>query len=410
MKLEHLIDHIMEILSKRGYTEKTWKFAFRNGRFSSIRNYFEAHGTDEFDVKLANGYIAEIQQTYETGQLSYDRAAHLKKLARWFIEVYETGELQQKQSIRKISIYPCFEAVFYKYMDSIRDILSLQNVEGQKSIVLDFLEFLQNEKGYSNFLTLSLKDIQEFILFKRPRFKGRMDFVTHVVKRFVSYLQETNIIYEDLTPALYMQAPKVTKILNGFSHEEVDRILAQPDRNTPIGKRDYAILLLGRNTGLRIGDIVNLEFTNINWQKDELIVTQQKTGNRLILPLEPETENSIADYIRNGRPKCNLPYIFLRHNAPLNALSRQSVTVLFTKYRTDAGILATYHDGKSFHGLRRSIARWMLEAEIPLTTISQILGHRDLDSAVPYLSFDESKLRLCGLSLYGIEVTKEGLM
>jgi integrase len=126
--------------------------------------------------------------------------------------------------------------------------------------------------------------------------------------------------------------------------------------------------------------------------------------------LEPETESAIADYILNGRPKCNLPYIFLRHNAPHNALSQQSVTVLFTRYKTRAGIASIPNDGKSFHGLRRSIARWMLESEIPLTTISQFLGHRDLDSAVPYLSFDEDKLRLCGLSLAGIEVTKEGLI
>lgn len=406
MKLEHLIDKVMDILSKRGYTEKTWKLAFRNGRFSSLRHFFERHGSEEFDVNLANEYIAEIQQLYENGQLSYYRSAHLKKLAKWFIEVYETGELSSKYSTRKISLCACF----VKYMDSIKNILSSQNIEGQKSVVLDFLEFLQNEKEYNDFLTLSLKDIQDFILFKSLCFKGRIDFPIHAVKRFISYLHAAGVIQEDLTPALYMQPKKATKILAAFSRKEVDSILSQPERDTPLGKRDYAILLLGRNTGLRLGDIVNLRRTDIDWQNGELIIMQRKTGNRLILPLEPETENAVADYIRNGRPKCNLPYIFLRHNAPFNVLSRQSVSASFIKYRTGAGISTTPNDGKSFHGLRRSIARWLLEAEIPLTTISQILGHRNLDSAVPYISFDENKLRVCGLSLHGIEVTKEGLM
>lgn len=207
-----------------------------------------------------------------------------------------------------------------------------------------------------------------------------------------------------------MHAQRTTQILKGFTREEVDRISAQPDRNTPIGKRNYAILLLGANTGLRIGDITNLKFADIDWSSDEVSIIQQKTGKRLILPLELETKNAIMDYIDSGRPKCRLTYVFLRHCAPYNMLSQQAVTVFFSRYRTSAGILTTPYDGKSFHGLRRSIARWMLEAEVPLTTISQVLGHRDLDSAVPYLSFDENRLRLCGLSLSGIEVTKDRLM
>ncbi|MDR0794582.1 MAG: tyrosine-type recombinase/integrase [Tannerella sp.] len=103
------------------------------------------------------------------------------------------------------------------------------------------------------------------------------------------------------------------------------------------------------------------------------------------------------------------PYLFLRHHAPYTKLSQQAITTLFTKYRTVAGVAHTEGDGKSFHGLRRSIASWMLEAEIPLTTISQVLGHRSMDSAKPYLSVDEKNLRKCSLSLDGINVSKEGL-
>lgn len=410
MKLETLIDQTLGIIKARGYTEKTWKFAFRNGRFSSLRQYFENMGTADFSIEITHEYMYAIQQRHENGELSYSRYMHLKKLTAWLIEVYETGELIWKpQPSRKIHLNIYLHGIFAKYIEFIRGVLSSKNVEMQKSVILQFLEFLQHEKGYNNFLSLSLKDIQDFILFIRKRRK-RMDSVIHAVKRFVSYLRETSIICEDLTPALCMQAQRTTRILKGFTHEEVDMILDQPDRNTPIGKRNYAIMLLGKNTGLRIGDIINLKLADINWQNDELFITQKKTGNQLILPLNLETKNAIIDYIHDSRPKCDLPYIFLRHHAPYDALSQQSVTVFFTKYRTSAEIPTTPNDGKSFHGLRRSIATWMLEAEIPLTTISQILGHRDLDSAVPYLSFDENKLRLCSFSLHGIEVKKEGLM
>jgi site-specific recombinase XerD len=67
------------------------------------------------------------------------------------------------------------------------------------------------------------------------------------------------------------------------------------------------------------------------------------------------------------------------------------------------------YDGKSIHAMRRSIASWMLESDVSLETVSQILGHKDINSAKRYLSFDDANLKKCALSLHGIEVTKEGL-
>jgi len=74
-----------------------------------------------------------------------------------------------------------------------------------------------------------------------------------------------------------------------------------------------------------------------------------------------------------------------------------------------AGIEYAPYEGKSVHALRRSIASWMLESNIPLETISQVLGHKNTNSTKRYLSFDDNNLKKCALSLRGIEVTKEGL-
>lgn len=272
------------------------------------------------------------------------------------------------------------------------------------------MDYLQKAKKYSDFSSLSLKDVQDFILFTRQRVKGRIDAQVHGLKRFLIDLKESGVIRTDLTPAFYQKPPIKRKLLTGFTHDEVNRMLAQPNRDTPVGKRDYAILMLAKGTGLRIGDIVCLKLEDIDWKCDEIAIIQNKTGQPLILPLDLETENAVINYIRSARPKCDLPYLFLRHNAPNNKLAQQTVTVLFTKYRTSAGVSHTIGDGRTFHGLRHSIASWMLEANIPLTTISQVLGHRSLDSAKQYLSVDEKNLKRCSLSLSGIEIAKEGLL
>jgi integrase len=51
------------------------------------------------------------------------------------------------------------------------------------------------------------------------------------------------------------------------------------------------------------------------------------------------------------------------------------------------------------HSFRRGLGNWMLEAEIPLGTISEVLGHTSSDSTKPYLALQESHLGKCALSL-----------
>ena len=410
MKLINVIDKTVVLAKARGYTEGTWKHGFRNGRMSGIRDFFKERDMEEFDVDVVHEYIAAVQERYDCGAISYSRCAHLKKMSLWLIEVYETGELKGAIPLRRVyDLNSCFKNALDGHLSEQKKTMSAQSVPGMKSEILVFLEYLQDEKNHVDFHDLTLKDVQDSIEFICRRRAGRVDRIIYTIRYFLIYLKSVNLVHQDLTPALYLPAPKQHKVLSGFTREEVERILMQPDRNSPVGKRDYAILLTGVRTGLRIGDIVNLEFANINWKDRELNIRQGKTSHELILPLEVDVLYAIADYVQNARPKLDLPYIFLRHNAPHRQLSRQTLTTIFIKYRSSAKISHTSGDGKSFHGLRRSLATWMLEEGVPLPTISQFLGHRQMNSAQPYLSFDEKNLKACALSFRGIELSAEEL-
>lgn len=71
-----------------------------------------------------------------------------------------------------------------------------------------------------------------------------------------------------------------------------------------------------------------------------------------------------------------------------------------------AGISHKRGECKGFHSFRRLRGTSLLEAEVPLTTISQILGQRDPMSAKPYLSLNNEKLRACALEMNGIGIRK----
>jgi integrase len=206
-------------------------------------------------------------------------------------------------------------------------------------------------------------------------------------------------------------APR-TKIKIGFNTEEIEKILLSIDRSASLGKRNYAMLLLAAYTGLRSVDVLNMKLDDIYWTNNEIVITQRKTGRPLTLPLENNVGNAIAEYILHGRPVSDSPYVFLRCVPPHTNLRIGSAigSRMVQKYAELAGVKWAADERKGFHSFRRALGAHMLAAEVPLHTISEVLGHANSDSTKPYLSTDFLHLKMCALSLNGIECVREGLM
>lgn len=182
----------------------------------------------------------------------------------------------------------------------------------------------------------------------------------------------------------------------GFTEEELKRLLEHPDRATALGKRDYAMMVLTAQSGLRACDVVRLELGSINWRTREIHLTQHKTVGPLSLPLELESGNAIADYILNGRPDSVIANIFLCHTGAIRPLDARSASAIVSKYMKLAGVSAKR---RAFHALRRTFGTRLLQNEVSFELIQQLLGHRDMDSLKPYLSINEQGLKLCALPL-----------
>lgn len=167
---------------------------------------------------------------------------------------------------------------------------------------------------------------------------------------------------------------------------------------------------LALDTGLRWSDISSLKLPEIDWRKKEFSIRQEKTGTALRLPLTVEAGNSIAEYILNARPKTESPYVFLRLRHPYDRLNSSTpaanIMLLYQseRFRHQSG------DGKSFHAFRRTMGTRLIKADIPLTTVSQVLGHTNLDSTKRYLYLHDEKLLACCMDLSKYPCGKEGLV
>ena len=162
---------------------------------------------------------------------------------------------------------------------------------------------------------------------------------------------------------------------------------------------------------MRSIDIINLKLSDIDWRNDTISIVQQKTGQPLVLPLVPEVGNAIATYIMQERPESDLPYVFLRSQAPYKQLtSHSSCWRISANAMKSACVRQEKGTQKGLRVFRYSLATTLLAEGVPVPIIASILGHSSKESTNIYLSVDEVHLKECALGLSGIEVTREELL
>ena len=193
--------------------------------------------------------------------------------------------------------------------------------------------------------------------------------------------------------------PKHRNVPALWEEFDLERLLKGIDRGNPKGKRDYAIILMVVQLGIRISDISALRLDNLNWERKEIELIQHKTGNRVTFPILPDIGWAIIDYIRYARPKVEEPFVFLTVNAPYTQLTPGAVGCILDRRMKGCGISKRAGVTGGMHSLRHALARRLLEDGTPLSTVADIMGHTSYSSTSPYLKVDVEGLRECALSL-----------
>jgi site-specific recombinase XerD len=173
--------------------------------------------------------------------------------------------------------------------------------------------------------------------------------------------------------------------------EEVERIITSCDLNSPVGRRDRAILLLLARLGLRAGDILKLRLGDIDWEGAWLYVSG-KGGRQAQFPLTQEVGHAIADYLQDDRPKAGTDVVFIRSRAPFRAFtSHSAISVIVTRAMRRAGVICRGRGAA--HVLRHSAATSMLRQGASLQDIATVLRHCSIETTEIYAKVDVTTLR-----------------
>jgi integrase len=180
-----------------------------------------------------------------------------------------------------------------------------------------------------------------------------------------------------------------------LSAVQVRKVLDSCDRETVMGRRDYAILLLLAKLGLRAGEVTTLTLDDIDWRASELLF-RAKGRQRARMPIPPDVGTAIAAYLRDGRPKSLCRRLFVRTLAPHVGFASGCAITMIAKTALDrAGIEGCAHRGA--HIFRHSLATELLRSGATLSEIGQLLRHENHDTTRIYAKVDIDALRTLSL-------------
>lgn len=212
------------------------------------------------------------------------------------------------------------------------------------------------------------------------------------IRQFLHYLYQKEYICFEL--GFYFDDVTISvpdKVITILSEEQSESLIDSRNKggDASLHCRNKVICLCALLLGLRISDILNLKFGNIDWDNSTISIVQMKTNEFLSIPFPDILGYELANYISKFRTGATGDdYVFLATKAPYNHLSKLNKSTIEMLIPDTTGALA---DG-AFHMLRRTFASKLLSERTDIATIANLLGHSSLDALDNYLDIDEEMM------------------
>ncbi len=256
--------------------------------------------------------------------------------------------------------------------------------------LLKFLNYLKDH-GIDNWSQVRFPEIMAFLSRAQeqglaPRSRARLLSAMRGFCKFMvrdSHLKKSPVA--NLTsPRLRRQLPTVLSVA------EVERLLAQPNPDLPLGQRDVAMLELLYGTGLRVTELITLAVGRVNLEVGFLIARGKGSKERIVPMGEAATE-AVKSYTLGARPrllKGRVSEVLFVSNRG-TAMTRQGFWKLLKKYGRQAGMQKSLTP----HTLRHSFATHLLERGADLRSVQMMLGHADISTTQIYTHVARERLR-----------------
>lgn len=356
-----------------------------------------------FSAALVAAFLRNRRFRSSTKSRRSERRHELKTRLRRLEEFAQEGRFRfRRLGKRRAPLPPQFGRLLEKYLRFLLEHRGVRetSLRHRAHNLRQFLLFLDG-RGVRSLSSLRLRVFSDYLITKSHFQPSTLAGVSSDLRGFLKYLFLRQVLPKDLSPHVpRIRLWRQDRLPAIWKPEQIEAMLAAIDRTSPLGKRNFAIVLLACRLGLRTCDIRTFKLEDIRWDEAKIAVRQSKTGVPLVLPLSEEVGQALIDYLKHGRPRSQHREVFLSINAPFAPFGHSyNFHNIITDCRRLAGLRVPREGHWGMHSFRHTLATRLLECGTPLPVISDILGHRSIDSTQVYTKVDLASLRGAALDL-----------
>jgi len=304
--------------------------------------------------------------------------------------------------------YPFDEAVELFLSVKRASNLKERTLKGYSLSLRYFSEWLALEYGNTNIDQITIHILREHVVWcvdEKPYYEhhpyksecdkdrigispASVNVRIRVLKVFFSTLHQEGVIANN--PAENLSLMKVEEdTIQPLTDEEVRTLLASPNQKYYAQFRDYVIMVLMLDTGMRLNEVCSLEIKDVDFKTRQIVLPAVKNKNRKtrILPLSPETVKLLMQLVTETKEYFDSDYVFATNYG--EAVNEKTIQKSFQKYARQAGIKKRV----SPHVLRHNFAKMAALNGMDIFTLMRIMGHSDISTTRKYVQINDEDVK-----------------
>lgn len=268
---------------------------------------------------------------------------------------------------------------FIEYLDKVKKTAKNTQISYQRDL-LQLYAYLSS-LGITETADVTQEDLNAYLVYLQKEGKANTSIsrILASTKAFFHHAYSLGNTLKD--PAKFLKTPKIEKKMPLIlTEDEIRSLLSQPEKKSPKGIRDRAVLQLLNDTGIRVSELIQLTMDRVNMTIGFIIC--QNGQRKRTVPFSRETKKALSVYLKEGRTnllkgeKSSLLFI----NCSGKPISRQGIWKMVKFYGEKAGMQGSL----SPESFRHSLAVRLLKNGADIHAVQNLLGHSDLATTQMY--------------------------
>ncbi len=264
--------------------------------------------------------------------------------------------------------------------------IAAKRIEGRTKPTLQYYEstihhLLNDVEG--SLLSISAEDIRDYLSYfqqKRQSSSVTVNNIRRIFSSFFSWLEQEDYIIK--SPMRRIHKVKTgTRVKCTISDEEMETL-----RDHCNNKRDLAMIDFLASTGIRVGELVRLNRTDINFNERECIVSGKGNKQRIVY-FNARAKTHLKNYL--GERVDDNPALFVSLHQPAARLKISGVETRLHKLGRETGIMHVHP-----HKFRRTLATAAIERGMPVEQVQRLLGHVKIDTTMQYAMVNQNNVKM----------------